>query len=79
MPRTLISVFVHVKDLTFCIFAFPTILSHRIIAYWSNPPHFRLDIEKVANSKAWQRFIENDPLFYHGGYKFGPAQVHNIS
>ena len=32
-------------------------------------------MEQVANSKAWQRYIENDPLFYHGGYKFGAAQV----
>ena len=45
----------------------------------TNKPNFRVHVEQVANSKAWQQYIENDPLFYHGGYKFGAAQVFNIS
>ena len=36
---------------------------------------FRLDEKKAVKSKSWQQYIRNDPLMYHGGYKFGPAQV----
>ena len=37
--------------------------------------YFRLDKKQAVKSKAWQRYITNDPLFYHGGYKFGGTQV----
>ena len=40
---------------------------------------FRLDEKKAVKSKAWQRYIRNDPLMYHGGYKFGAAQVNVIT
>ena len=40
---------------------------------------FRLDEKKAVKSKAWQRYIRNDPLMYHGGYKFGAAQVDVIT
>ena len=37
--------------------------------------NFRLDEKKAVKSKSWQRYIRNDPLMYHGGYKFAAAQV----
>ena len=40
---------------------------------------FRLDEKKAVKSKSWQRYIRNDPLMYHGGYKFGAAQVNVIT
>ena len=40
---------------------------------------FRLDEKKAVKSKSWQRYIRNDPLMYHGGYKFGAAQVDVIT
>ena len=35
----------------------------------------RLDEKKAVKSRSWQRYIRNDPLMYHGGYKFGATQV----
>jgi len=38
-------------------------------------PFLKLDEKKAVKSKSWQRYIRNDPLMYHGGYKFAAAQV----
>ena len=37
--------------------------------------NIRLDKKQAVKSKSWQHYITNDPLFYHGGYKFGGTQV----
>ena len=35
----------------------------------------RLDVEEVTRSRRWQQVIRRDPLFHHGGFKFGQGQV----
>ena len=36
---------------------------------------FGLDTKAITKSAEWLEYIQRDPLFYHGGYKFGHGQV----